>query len=178
VNGRLNEEVGYSETLQAARRASNQEAVKELEQLAPYPGDGPPEIQKVVTERHWDEALGGVRYGRADAPEGPVRTLSPDYSDADSKATDQGEIASSLALFPEMAAIDFRPVVKFRCPVFFFAGVDDRTTPRTLVESYFATLHAPQKRLFVIDHAAHYLVGEAPGIVLMDLVNVVRPLSP
>jgi len=178
VNGRLNEEVGYAETLQAARRVGNQEAVKALEKLAPYPGEGALAVQKVGAERRWDVALGGMRYGRADAPEGPVRTLSPDYTDADSVAADQGEMASVVGLVSQLAAIDFRPVVDYRCPLFFFAGVDDRTTPRSLVETYFATLHAPQKRLFVIDHAAHYVFDEAPGVVLMDLVNTVRPLSP
>jgi len=61
--------------------------------------------------------------------------------------------------------------------MFFFAGVDDRTTPSSVIEAYFKRLHASLKRLFIIPHAAHYLVNEALGIVLKDLIEQVRPLA-
>jgi hypothetical protein len=36
---------------------------------------------------------------------------------------------------------------------------------------------APQKRLFVISGAAHYVFMERPGEFLVDLVQYVRPLA-
>jgi pimeloyl-ACP methyl ester carboxylesterase len=61
--------------------------------------------------------------------------------------------------------------------VFIFAGAHDRTTPTTLSEAWFARVQAPTKKLFRIEHAAHYVVNEAPGEVLVDLVENVRPLA-
>lgn len=135
------------------------------------------DARRVAVERHWEVALGGMRYGQDHAPEAPIWALSPDYSAADVAAAGQGEGVSVMAILPQLATLDFRSVVDYQCPLFFFAGADDRTTPRSVVEAFFATLHAPQKRLFVIDHAAHYVVDEAPGLVLLDLVEYVRPFA-
>jgi proline iminopeptidase len=179
VNGRLNEEVGYRETLAEAERVGNADAVKALKALAPYPDPGGGlSIEKVVTERKWDVALGGMAYGRSDvAYEDGARALSPQYDDADRAAYEPGEGVSTMALLPELARVDFRGVTKFACPIFIFAGAHDRTTPESLTAAWFDTLSAPKKRLFKIDHAAHMVVTEAPGEVLVDLATEVRPLA-
>ncbi|QUD89562.1 alpha/beta fold hydrolase [Phenylobacterium montanum] len=178
VSGRLNEEVGYRETLEAARRKGDQAAIKALEAIAPYPGAGPLDLEKLVAERQWDVALGGMRYGQDHAPEMPIWSLSPDYTEADLATASKGELESVMALAPQLPAVDLRSIVDYRCPIFFFAGVDDRTTPTSVVERYFTSLRAPKKRLFVMEHAAHYVVDEAPGLVLLDLAREVRPLAP
>ena len=46
---------------------------------------------------------------------------------------------SVVALAPEMAKVDFNPIVKFDCPVVFFVGDHDATTPGALVEAWFAS---------------------------------------
>jgi pimeloyl-ACP methyl ester carboxylesterase len=65
----------------------------------------------------------------------------------------------------------------FKCPIFLFAGAEDRTTPTSIVAEYFPKIRAPAKKLFIVPRAAHYVVNEAPGVVLVDLVNEVRPLA-
>jgi pimeloyl-ACP methyl ester carboxylesterase len=179
ISGQRNEEVGYQETLAEAERVGNAEAVKELKALAPYPGDGAGiSLEKVLTERKWDVALGGMAYAHSDEKflEG-VLAMSPQYDAADVEAYEQGEMASAMALLPELRNVEFRGVTKFDCPVFIFAGAHDRTTPESLVETWFAKVQAPKKRLFKIEHAAHMVVGESPGEVLVDLATEVRPLA-
>lgn len=178
VNGRRNEEVGYAQTLAEARRTGNQEAVKELQALGPYPGVmSPAVLEKVGVERKWDVALGGMIFGRSTDDAAQVRTLSPAYSDADLEATPAGEMRSVIALAPDAFATDFDKVTAYRTPVFIFAGAHDRTTPQTEAKAYFDRITAPQKRFFLIRNAAHYVVNEAPGEVLDDLVRFVRPLA-
>jgi proline iminopeptidase len=80
-------------------------------------------------------------------------------------------------LLPQLLLLaGFDDETEFKCPIFFFAGAHDRTTPTSIVEAYYRRIKAPKKGLFKIERAAHYVVNEAPGEVLMDLVNDVRPL--
>jgi len=177
VNGRRNEIVGYQQTMARAQASGNSTAVKELQALAPYPGaqDSVP-LSKVVIERKWDRFFGGMVYGKTDDDSSFFGELSPDYTSYDVKSAEEGGELSVQQLLGEAVAASFDDVTSFRCPVFLFAGVEDRTTPTTLVEEYYARIQAPQKKLFKIERAAHYVVNEAPGVVLLDLVTQVRPV--
>ncbi|HEY2684731.1 MAG TPA: alpha/beta hydrolase [Steroidobacteraceae bacterium] len=178
VDSQRNEAVGYQETLSKAREAHNVEAAAALEKIAPYPdAGGSSSLQKVIVERHWDLALGGMRYGKTDDDADEVRRLSPAYDAYDRQSADLGEQQSVVALLPQLSSVSFDNVTDFRCPIFFFAGSDDRTTPTSIVEAYIKTIRAPQKQLFEIPHASHYVVNESPGLVLLHLVNDIRPLG-
>ena len=178
VNGHENEAVGFQETLARAKAVGNVQAVKELQSLEPYPAAaGPTPIAKLIAERKWDVALGGMLYGKTTDDTDEISMLSPDYTEADIAAQPLGEISSVKILLPQIANIDFTKDATFNCPVFIFAGVDDRTTPEVLAERYFQSITAPKKKFFKVDRAAHYVVSEVPGEVLVDLVRYVRPLA-
>ena len=178
VNGVRNEQVGYAQTLAQAEKLGNQQAVKELKALAPYPDTkGPTPLTKVMTERKWDVALGGMVYGKSHDDADLLRAASPDYTDYDVASAQTGELLSAQTLLPAVAHVDFDNVRQFKCPIFIFAGADDRTTPESVAKAYFDTIQAPKKKFFKIERAAHYVVSEAPGEVLVDLVRDVRPLS-
>ncbi len=178
VNGMRNEVVGYRQTLAEARRVGNDSAVRALEALAPYPDPGRPlSMDKIIIERRWDVALGGMLYGKSRDQSSDAWQLSPDYTAYDDTSAILGIGISVKALLPAMAATDFDADTVFRTPVFIFAGKEDRTTPESEAKAYFDRIHAPAKTFFEIDHAAHYVVNEAPGVVLLDLVQHVRPLA-
>ncbi|HEY4129986.1 MAG TPA: alpha/beta hydrolase [Gemmatimonadaceae bacterium] len=177
VNGRRNEAVGYQQTLARAEAVGNDSAVKALRAIAPYPNaDGPTPLQKTFIERKWDRALGGMLYGKTEDNEAPIVALSPAYTDYDAQSARLGAGSSVKILLPQANLVNFDSVTTFKCPIFIFAGADDRTTPETIAEDYFKRIQAPEKKFFKINHAAHYVVNEAPGEVLMDLVRYVRPL--
>lgn len=178
VNGHRNEVFGYRETLARAQAVHDQAAIKALKALAPYPNaTGLTPIQKIVIERHWDAALGGMLYGRTQDDSASIWALSPAYSAYDLKSAELGELSSVEILVPQIESVDFDRDRSFKCPIFFFAGAHDRTTPEPIAAAYYKTIRAPVKRFFLIQNAAHYVVNEAPGEVLMDLVQYVRPLS-
>lgn len=178
VNAQQNEVVGYQETLAVARSLGNAQAVGALEALAPYPdAAGGLPLMKIAAERHWDVALGGMRFGRNGDDDTGRESLSPLYNAKDGAAGQAAQVTSLQALLPQLAGIDFTGTTSFQCPIFFFAGADDRTTPRSLVEAYFPHIEAPQKKLFVVKRAAHYVFDEAPGEFLVDLVRDIRPLA-
>ncbi|THD61406.1 alpha/beta hydrolase [Phenylobacterium sp.] len=183
VNVLKNETMGYQETLAQAEKVGNEAAVKQLKALAPYPGVATAAdvslaaMFKIVAERKWDVALGGMRYGRSTDPETGIRALSPDYTDDDVKAADLGEQSSDIILFPQLVSVDFDKVTDFKCPVFIFAGAADRTTPTPLAEDYYRRIHAPKKAFFKIERASHDVMFDAPGEMLVDMVRDIRPLA-
>ncbi|HEY2465365.1 MAG TPA: alpha/beta hydrolase [Steroidobacteraceae bacterium] len=177
VNGTRNEAVGYQQTLLRAESVGNRSAIRELKSIAPYPEpDGRIPLSKTQIERKWDVALGGMVYGKAKDDAALTWALSPDYSRYDIESTQRGELSSVVILLPQIASVNFDDIAEFKCPVFFFAGADDRTTPESVAEEFYNRIQAPQKKFFKIERAAHYVVNEAPGEVLMDLVQHVRPL--
>ncbi len=107
VNGRENEIVGFNETLGCAKAMGNEAAVKELEALRPYPSpSGPTPIAKVIVERKWDVALGGMLYGKTTADAEDISMLSPDYSEADIANMAEGELSSVEILLKRFFKID------------------------------------------------------------------------
>jgi proline iminopeptidase len=178
VNVIKNETVGYALTLQEARKAQNPTAIKELEGLAPYPG--PPSAEtagKVATERRWDSYFRGMVYARPDDDELSRWTMSPLYSAYDVESAQLGEAATVDALAGDLFGVDFDGVRSIACPFFLFAGAHDRTTPTVLAKAFFDQVQAPEKRYFEIPNASHYVVSEAPGAVLLDLVRYARPVA-
>lgn len=178
VNMRRNEAVGYQLTLNEARRLHNSVAVRVLQAIAPYPSvDGSIPESKTEIERKWDVAFGGMLYGHSKDDEAQRWSLSPYYSKYDVASAELGEKSTVEVLWPQLASVDFDSVIHFKCPVIIFAGAEDRTTPASLAEEYYERIQAPEKRLIVIDGAAHYVFMERPGKFLVDLVRYVRPLA-
>lgn len=178
VNGHRNEVIGYQQTLAEAEKVRNQVAIKELKSLAPYPNpNGITPMSRVLVERKWDVALGGMIYGQSTADMSTIWAMSPDYTDYDNVSAALGEISSVQILLPEMETVNFDDAIRFKCPVFIFAGAEDRTTPESIAETYYESIQAPEKKFFKIKRAAHYVVTEAPGEVLVDLVQYIRPLA-
>lgn len=178
VNSVRGETVGYQQTLARAKAIGNLRAIRELKALAPYPeADLAKFVPKVYVERKWNAVLGGMSYGKTRDIGSEMWVLSPDYTDYDVESARLGEARGPQQLAPELIAVDFDNVTDFKCPVVFFAGAQDRTTPESIVEEYYTRIHAPSKQFFKIKRAAHYVVNESPGEVLVDLVLHVRPLS-
>jgi proline iminopeptidase len=179
VNAVQNETVGYQQTLAQAEAVGNQTATAALKAIAPYPGPGGSALtlSKLSIERKWDVALGGMRYGRTTDPIDAFDSLSPDYSDEDVQSAEMGNESSAAILLPQLLAVNFDNIPPFKCPVFFFAGKADRTTPSTLVRAFYKHIRAPKKQLYNIERASHDVMFDASGEVLVDLVRDIRPLS-
>lgn len=178
VNIHEEEGIGYRYALEQARAAGNDKAVKELEAIAPYPGDGPIALAKIGTDRKWITYYGGLTYGRRDFDyDVDARLLSPDYSRADLEAASDGSLYSVQHLIGPASSVDFDAVTDFKCPVFLFEGRHDYTVPAELAAAWFQRLHAPQKRLVWFDDSAHMIMQEEPGRFLLHLVTDLRPLA-
>lgn len=176
IYGPDNERLSYEFALRQARDRGNQQALKELEALAPYPGPpGSLSVAKIVTERKWVTQFGGLTWGRSDFDyEENLKRLSPEYTDAD-LAADSG--ATLVQLLPELGGIDFRSVRSLKCPTFILAGRYDYQTPSAIAAEWLGNLDAPRKQIFWFEHSAHMIQQEQPGKLFIHLVRDIRPLA-
>lgn len=178
VNVRRNEEIGFDFALREAKAHHNQQAIKELQAIAPYPGTAPWTLDRLSTRSKWEMYYGGLAYGRqnfdfdADAWE-----LSPDYTEAELDAIGKGSLYTLKHLMKPLLEVDFDQVTHFDCPVILFVGQHDYTTSHELAEQWFTRLQAPSKHMVLFADSAHMVMQEQPGRFLMHLVTDALPLA-
>jgi pimeloyl-ACP methyl ester carboxylesterase len=179
VNTQKSEREGYDFALSEAKADNNSEAVKDLEALAPYPGNTATfTLEKVNAQRKWLSYYGGLAWGRRDFKwDANVWELSPDYTEKELDAVYTGTGYSIKHLLPMLMGIDFDQATTFRCPIFLFVGRHDYATSHNLAEAWFHDMKAPRKELFRFDDASHMVMQEQPGRFLQHLVDDVRPIA-
>lgn len=178
INTRDNERISFQYGLEQARAHHNQEALKELESIAPYPGDQPITRERIILARKWPQFYGGLTAYREDSNyyyRGP--RLSPDYDDRDRCAINLGSIFSLGRLLPEFLDVDFKGVHDFPIPVVMFMGRHDYTTPSEPTEAWLRQVKAPYKQGVWFERSAHMMPWEEPGKTLTSLLQYVRPLA-
>jgi pimeloyl-ACP methyl ester carboxylesterase len=178
VNMRRSEAIGFEFSLRSAAADHNEQAVKDLESLAPYPGAGPITLRQVASERKWLEYYGGLTWRRRDFKyDADAWTLSPDYSEADLDAIGEGSELSLNHLLPALGNYDIDDETDFNCPIVIFDGRHDYSVSHELSAKWFARVHAPYKRLVWFEESAHMMFQEQPGRFLEHLLTDVRPFA-
>jgi len=170
----------YEDTLQQARKSHNEQAIKELESIAPYP---PPkaDLEKLLIANKWaGELLGPPPNG---AGFSDVRRLltdlvsAPEYSLLDDYGFIRGQSLSTV-LLPELMKVDLNQLGSdFREPIFFFEGRRDPYCRASLIWEYSRTITAPQKEFAWFDNSGHFPFFEEKQRFADELVKRVLPLA-
>lgn len=173
-----NERVSYEYALRRARDDGNEEAIRDLEALAPYPGSEPMTRERIIQQRKWAQHYSGLAAYRSDygyyfnAP-----LLSPAYDMEDIAAIGKGSLLTLDRVLQQWTEVDFRDVTKVPFPVVMFMGRHDYTTPSEPTARWIEKVDAPSKQAIWFEHSAHLVPIEEPGRTLMMLVNEVRPYA-
>jgi pimeloyl-ACP methyl ester carboxylesterase len=181
VNMPQNEVVAYNDALQEARSRHNEQAIKDLESIAPYPPPNP-DSNKMAMARNWErdllaqspDAAGFLDIKRIIT--GIVST--PEYSLADDLGFFRGQMLSLNTFLPEVMKIDLNQLgPNFRMPIFFFEGRYDPYCRPSLVVDYAQTIKAPQKEVIWFDDSGHFPFFEEKQKFKDELVQRVLPLA-
>ena len=176
-----NEVVAYNDALQEARSRHNEQAIKDLESIAPYPPPTP-DSNKMAMARNWErdllaqspDAAGFLDIKRIIA--GIVST--PEYSLADDLGFFRGQMLSLNKFLPEVMKIDLNTLgPDFRVPIFFFEGRYDPYCRPSLVVDYAQTIKAPHKEVIWFDDSGHFPFFEEKQKFKDELVQRVLPLA-
>jgi proline iminopeptidase len=179
IDGPESERRGWRFAMDAADRAGNSDAVRELEAIAPYaaPGRIIP-INDIYVERKWVGYYGGVMaYRRGNSADGDLAQLSPDYSDQEIGHIWDGNKFATPYLLPEVVALDLTKTNKLSVPLILFEGRHDRNVNSEVAATWFDTVKAPDKHLVWFEHSAHIPMTEEPGKFLLSLVHYARPIA-
>jgi proline iminopeptidase len=179
TNGPESERRGWDFALDAARRAGNSEAMRELQAIAPYfLGNRHSSLKDIYTQRKWLDFYGGVMAHRqGNSAESALAKLSPDYTDAEMSRIWQGNEFSEQDLLPEVLKIDLSTIRELNCPLILFAGRHDFNVNSQVAAEWFAKVKAPSKQLVWFENSAHLPMTEEPGKFLMSLVRHARPFA-
>lgn len=178
VNTHENERISFEYGLAQAKAHQNAEAIKELESIAPYPGDKPVTRERIIIARKWPQFYGGLTAWRDDSPyffNAPV--LSPEYEYRDRVAVDEGNVFTLGRILPEFLAVDYTGVREFPIPVVMFMGRHDYTTPSEPTAKWLDAVKAPSKQAVWFERSSHMIPWEEPGKMLVSLLKYVRPLA-
>jgi proline iminopeptidase len=179
IDGPESERRGWRFAMDAARRAGNAEAVRELEAIAPYaaPGRIVP-IKDIYVERKWVGYYGGVMaYRRDNLADSGLAHLSPDYSDQEIRRIWEGNEFATPYLLPELVALDLTTTNKLSVPLILFEGRHDRNVNSEVAATWFDAVKAPEKQLVWFELSAHMPMTEEPGKFLLSLVRCARPIA-
>lgn len=177
VDTRRGEQIGYDFALGQAKAHHDDNAIRELTAIAPYP-DKELTLQRVSVRSKWEMYYGGLAYGRRDFTwEANTWELSPDYSARDLHAIGAGSEFSLKYLLGPLLTVNLDGVRQLGCPVIEFVGAHDYTTPSSPVIDWLERLHAPSKRLVIFADSAHMIFQEQPGRFLVHLVDDALPYA-
>ena len=178
ISAERNEEDGFAFALDQAKATHNVEAERELTALQPWPGEMKTlSMQKIGTERKWVSFFGGIAYGRTDQSFEDVSDLTPDYTQHELDAANDGSAFFILHLLRQLETVDFKQVTQLKCPIFLFEGRQDYGTSHLAAAEWFQHIKAPQKKLVWFEYSGHLVADEQPGRFLVHLVNDVRPIA-
>ena len=177
LNVHENERISFDYAMEQAKRDNNTAALKEMQSIAPYPGDQPITRERIIIARKWPQHYGGLTAYRSESSyyfRGPL--LSPEYTPAQVEDIDKGSLLTLGRVLPEFLAVDFSGVKRFPIPVLMFLGRHDYTTPAAPTVAWMDKVDAPYKKVVWFERSAHMVPWEEPGKTLVSLIEYVLPL--
>lgn len=163
VDGKGGEDLSYRYVLERAHAEHNRKAIRILEQLG---GSDTFRKDGRFIQRWWLFRYGGFVHALSLWEQVSILLDAPEYSlgDCISFLRMRDMKFSCRRLGDEYLGVNLPQEIPELCvPVFFFAGSYDYATPFVLVEQFYASLHAPSKKLIWFEHSAHMPHMEEPA---------------
>ncbi|WP_199242856.1 alpha/beta hydrolase [Vitiosangium sp. GDMCC 1.1324] len=179
IDARESERRGWAWTMEQARAAKNEEAIRDLDSIAPYAvGEKPLPVKDILLQRRWLNFFGGAAYRRPDASfEGAAVNLSPDYTDEEVRQVWTAQELSVERLLSAVLTADLQHVKRLKTQLILFLGRHDYNLSATVAAEWFASVKAPSKQLVWFEQSAHELMAEEPGKALLSLIRHARPIA-
>jgi pimeloyl-ACP methyl ester carboxylesterase len=179
TDGLESERRGWTWTMAKARADQNEEAIRELQSIAPYPGgSGPIPVESIMIQRKWLGHYGGAAWRRKGGDfEAAAIKLAPEYSDDDVRNAFKGQRAVSYALLPTVLSSDLSKIRTLKVPLILMLGRHDINVSSDVAAEWFGKVRAPSKKLIWFERSAHHVTSEEPGKLLMSLVTYARPIA-
>jgi pimeloyl-ACP methyl ester carboxylesterase len=172
VDGKRGEDLSYQYVLERAHAEHNRKAIRILEQLGGSDTYG--KSGKFV-QRRWLVRYGGMMHAPDTGAVVSILLHAPECSIADCiRGLRMRDMKFSCRrMGDEIMGVNLlQEIPELFVPVVFFAGSYDYATPFVLVEQFYASLHAPYKKLIWFEHSAHNPDIEEPDKFQRELIAI------
>ncbi|GAA3401120.1 alpha/beta fold hydrolase [Paenibacillus hodogayensis] len=170
-----NERVAYEKLKELIVQANDKKSLKKLEYIGDYPGD------KFLLDREFLKKCSKVRKlqgkfnlaGKNDLSiwlkvcKSPIFKLSDIWAFLNAFKANQNVLEQFLGGFDLNAES-----TDYKVPVYYILGGDDWQAPYIIAQTYFARIHAPTKRLFLIPNAGHRIMLDQTDLFYGALLEV------
>lgn len=179
------EEYIYKRLLELATKAGNEDALRELKSIAPYPGPNRTMAHTLLV-RKWARRFNGGWYGKPNLDLFfALPDWAPEYTQADVDAQEKATQWFSRTVMTNSRAqtdntsenTSGNERKTFKVPVIVMMGRNDLHTPYEPAKAFFDSLEAPHKRFITLERSAHVPMLEEPGLFLFTLIQEVLPLT-
>ena len=180
TNGPESERRGWLWTMAKAKADHNEEAVRELQSIAPYAeGNKPLPVDAILTQRKWLGHYGGAAWRRPTGGEFEANAfkLAPEYSDEDVRNAFKGQPAVTNALLPPILMTDLSGIRTLKVPLLLLLGRHDINVSSDVAAEWFARVKTPSKKLVWFERSGHHVTSEEPGKLLYSLITYARPIA-
>lgn len=176
VNTTENDRMGYELALEHLEEQGDTDRAEKLRDNGPPPYYGDNVVRPYVDFLDvLNEIMGIPRYTLV-VPIIPF--LVPEYGYIDKINHTRGLIKSFNAVYPQLENLDFvEQAPSLDVPVFFFVGRHDVNAMSSLVEEYYETLSAPEKRLVWLEGGHGLGSADNKDLFIDVMIEQVRPLS-
>ena len=177
TDGWQNEVVLYKDTLEQARLTQNQEAIKQLISIAPYPSPNTT-VPQILIVRQWSGTLIG--------PKGTDKSwtglksvfVAPEYSLMNDVDWIRGQLFSLETLLPALSKLKLADEgYDYSVPIFFLEGRHDPYTPSSNAKDFYDKMNDSEKQFEWFENSGHFPFTEEPAKFTDVLVQEVLPLA-
>lgn len=172
INMLENEKVAYNKTKEVIISSKNKRDLKKLNSLGDYPGDKLDfsSKDKLIKFRKLQ-----AKYNLSTKLNFSIFKLafkSPIFQYSDITSYIKRHSANTkLYSFMETFNLNSLPN-SYSIPIYYILGANDWQTPYTIAQSYFNSLTAPYKKLYLIPDAGHMTMFDKPDLVFQALKNI------
>ncbi len=172
VDMQRGEDLSYRYVLEYAHAENNRKAIRALSHLG---GSDTYRKDSTFVQRRWLVRYGGMMHALDTGAVVSILLHAPECSIADCirGLTRRDLKFSCRRMGDEIMGVNLlQEIPELHVPVFFFTGRYDYTTPFVLVEQFYASLHAPCKKLIWFEHSAHMPHMEEPDKFQRELIAI------
>jgi pimeloyl-ACP methyl ester carboxylesterase len=172
VDMKRGEDLSYRYVLEYAHAENNRKAIRSLEQLG---GSDTYRKDSTFVQRRWLVHYGGVVHMLDTGAIVSILLNTPEISIADCiRGLKRRDMKFSCRLMGDeiMGVNLLQEIPAISVPAVFFTGRYDYTTPFVLVEQFYASLHAPSKKLIWFERSAHTPHMEEPDKFQRELIAI------
>lgn len=162
INAKINEQIGYDNTLKIAYEKNNKKAIKALENLTSFRSNHFT-MKELLALRKWQFHFNGILIKKLTLLSITINALSaPEYSLLDYINLIRGlfSLSKSKAMFTEIMNIALEDKTHFSTAIFILGGRKDPITPSLPVYEYFKKIKAPSKEYIWFENSGHNLFFE------------------